>query len=157
MVGQDANGLACFCKKPQGTDASVEAIIVASFAGCYAENYFRNLRGYQVRDYWTIQWSLDWKEARGIEGQLSHGYLAGRIIPTVHTVLENRAEQLVAEKWPGIEGLAQALLSKPWEPLKAFKSGTQWSEAAMAKYVIGDEIVEILGRFDVTAQCVQEC
>ena len=85
MVGQDASGLACFCKRPQGTDASVEAIIIASFAGCYAENYFRNLRGYQVRDYWTIQWSLDWKEARGIEGQFSDVYRGGRIIPTVHT------------------------------------------------------------------------
>ena len=72
-------------------------------------------------------------------------------------VLENQAEQLVAENWPAIEGLANALLSKQLEPLKPFESGTQWSEAAMAKYVTGDEIVEILGRFDVTAQCVQEC
>jgi len=157
MVGQDAEGLACYCKQPDGTDASVEANILASFAGCYAENHFRNLQGYQVRDYATIMGSLDWNEARGIEGRFSWDYLAGRIIPTVHASLEAQAEQLAVANWPAIAALARALLDKEWEPKKALKSGARWSEAAMAKYLLGEEIVEILAPLGINATCVQQC
>jgi hypothetical protein len=154
MVGQDAQGLACYCKEPDDADASVEANIIASFAGCYAENHFRGLYGSELRDYLTVMWSLDWKEARGIESRLSYEYLAGRNIPTVHDALEQRAQQLVVQNWSAIECLAQVLLSKEWESRKVFKSGTQWSEAAMAKYVLRDEIVTILARFGINAKCL---
>jgi hypothetical protein len=157
MVGQDAEGLACYCKQPDATDASVEANVLASFAGCYAENYFRRQQGYPERDYETLTWSLDWREARGIEGRFSWDYLAGRIIPTVHTILEAKAEQLVAANWPVIAALAKALLDKPWEPKKDLKSGAQWSNAAMAKYLLGEEIVEILRPLGINATWVQEC
>jgi len=157
MVGQDAEGLACYCKQPDGTDASVEANILASFAGCYAENHFRRQEGYPVRDYDTLMGSLDWNEARGIEGRFSWEYLAGGTIQMVHPLLEAKAEQLAAANWPAIAALAKALLDKPWEQKKALKSGGQWSNAAMAKYLPGEEIVEILGGLGINATCVQEC
>lgn len=131
--------------------------MLASFAGYYAENYFRNLQGYQTRDYETLMWSLDWNEARGIESRFSWDYLAGRKIQTVHAVLETKAEQLVVANWSAIAVLAKSLLDKQWEPKKALRSGAQWSDAAMAKYVLGEEIVEILSGLGINAVCVQEC
>jgi hypothetical protein len=58
-VGQDAQGLACYYKQPDDTDLSVEANVLASFAGCYAENYFRRQQGYRERNHEEITWSLD--------------------------------------------------------------------------------------------------
>jgi len=154
MVGQDAQGLACYRKEPDRTDASVEAHILASFAGFYAENHFRKMRGHQPRDYEILRQSLDWQEARSIEGLLSDTYLAGRSVSTVHKALEERAEQLVAQNWPVIERVAQALLDKRWEPRKPLRSNFQWSGSGMAKYVIGEEIVEILVDSGITADCL---
>ena len=53
MVGQDAKGLACYWKEPDRTDASVEANILASFAGFYAEKRLRAISGSQARDYFA--------------------------------------------------------------------------------------------------------
>ena len=111
-----------------------------------------------MRDYETISGSLDWREARGMEGRLSWGYLAGRTIKDViHPLLEARAEQLVAANWTVIERLAAELLRKEWEPKKALKSGAEWSNAELAKYLFGDEIVEVLSGLDINATCVEEC
>jgi hypothetical protein len=156
MVGQDAEGLACYYKLPSGTDASVEANVLASFAGCYAENYFRREQGYNVRDYETISGSLDWREARGIEGRFSWDYLAGRGIKGVHEILEAQTQELVAANWSVIEQLAMELLKKEWEPKKALKTGAQWSNAEHAKYLLGHEIVEILSGLDINATCEEE-
>lgn len=139
MVGQDAQGLACFCKEPDGTDASVEANILASFAGFYAEKRLRAMCGYKPRDFFAVIWSSDWTEARRIEKLFSDNYLAGRTIPGVQETLEVRAEQLVAQYWSPVEALAQTLLSRDWEPKKPLKSGTQWSESEEAKHVAGQE------------------
>jgi hypothetical protein len=144
MVGQDGKGLACYCKQPDGTDTSVEGSVLTSFAGFYSENRFRSLQGYQLQDYETLREGLDWKEAREIESKFSDAYLAGRYIQTVHTALEAQADQLVMGNWPAIAALAKALLDKQWEPKKPLKSGDQWSDAALAKYLSGEEIVEIL-------------
>jgi len=112
MVGQDGRGLACYCKHPTGTDASLEAAVVASFVGCYAENHFRRLHGYAERDYEMLMGSLDWAEARKLECLFSDEYRAGRMLSTVQNELETRAEQSVAAKWTAIEGLAQVLMMK---------------------------------------------
>jgi hypothetical protein len=112
MVGQDAQGLACYCKQPDATAASVDVNVLASFAGCYAENCFRRLRGYQERDYQTIMGSLDWIEARGIEGRFSWEYLGDRTILMVHEVLEARASDLVEANWPVISRLARRCFAR---------------------------------------------
>jgi hypothetical protein len=157
MVGRDAEGLACYCKQPDAADVSVEANVLASFAGCYAENHFRRLQGYQERDHETISWSLDWNEARRLVSRFSGDYLGSRTIPEVNSFLEVRAEGLIAPNWLAITRLAEALLDKEWEPKKALKSGAKWSDAAMAKYLFGEEIIEILSGLGITATCVQQC
>jgi len=157
MVGQDAEGLACYCKQPNGTDVSIEANILASFAGCYAENYFRKGQGYRMRDYDVISGSLDWREARGIEGKFSWDYLAGKGIRGVHEILEVKAQELVVANWPIIEHLAVGLLKQEWEPKRALKSEAQWSKAELAKYLLGHKIVEILSDLGIAATCVEEC
>ena len=157
VVGRDAEGLACYCKQPDGPDASVEAHVLASFAGCYAENFFRGLHGYQIRDQETITWSLDWNEARAMEGSFSWDYLGSRTVQVVHSLLEVRAQGLIAANWLTIAKLAEALLIKEWEPKRTLKSGAQWSNATTAKYLLGEEIVKILGGLGINASFVTEC
>jgi hypothetical protein len=152
MVGQDAKGLACYWKEPDGTDASVEANILASFAGFSAEKRLRSMRGLQQRDYFGVIFSTDWKEARVLQGKFSPVYFGDKGGRTIHDELEARAEQLVAQHWSTIEVLAEALLSRQWEPKKPFKSGTQWSDSEQAKYLLGAEVVEILAGLGITAQ-----
>jgi hypothetical protein len=157
MVDANAEGLACYCKQPDGSDSSREAIILTTFAGCYAENYFRESEGYRARDYATIIGSGDWFEAREIESAFSDEYRAGRIVAVVQEILERRSMQLVAENWPAIDALAKVLIANEWQALKPLKSGGRWSKAAMAKYVTGAELVQILTRCGIEAVCVTEC
>lgn len=154
MVGQDGKGFGCYWKEPDGTDASVEANVLASFAGFYAEKRLRSMRGFRPRDYFGVIWSTDWKEARALEGKFSFGYLGDRNIQAVHDELEAKAEEIIAQYWPAIEALAQTLLGRDWEPKKPFESGTQWSESERAKYVTGEEVVDVLAGLDIMAQCV---
>ena len=152
MVGQDAKGLACYWKEPDGTDASVEANVLASFAGFCAEKRLRSMRGLQLRDYFGVIFSTDWKEARVLQGKFSSDYFGDKGRRTTHDELEAKAEQLIAQHWSAIEVLAEALLSCQWESKKPFESGTQWSDAEQAKSLLGAEIVEILAALGITAQ-----
>jgi len=81
------------------------------------------------------------------------GVTNGRLLDA----LEQRSEELVTENWPAIEVLAQALLEKSWEPLKPLRSGAQWSNQAMAKYVTRDEAFNYLNDSGSAAVCVFEC
>jgi hypothetical protein len=150
MVGQDAKGFACYWKEPDGTDISVEANVVASFAGFYAEKRLRFMRGFHPREYFAVIWSTDWKEARALEGRFSFDYLGDRTIQAVHDELETKAQEMVAQHWPAIERIAEILLARDWEPMKPFESSTQWSESESAKYIIGDEMVRILAGLGIT-------
>jgi hypothetical protein len=60
-------GLACYCRKPDGSDILRERIIVATFAGFYAEMRFRQERGYAIADaeHW-FYYSCDGREASGL-------------------------------------------------------------------------------------------
>jgi hypothetical protein len=157
MVGQDGRGLSCYCKHPTGTDKSVEAAVLASFAGCYSENFFRRLHGYAERNYEMLMGSLDWAEARKLEGLFTDEYRNSRTINAVHAELEARAQKDVAAKWTAIEGLAQVLMSREWEPKKPLQSGGWWSDADMAKYVVGDEIVAVLAMYGIVAKSTKIC
>jgi len=110
------------------------------------------MRGLQQRDYFGVIFSTDWKEARVLQGKFSPVYFGDKGVRTIHDELEARAEQLVAQHWSAIEVLAEALLSRRWEPKKPFKSGTQWSDSEQAKYLLGAEIVEILAALGISAQ-----
>jgi len=157
MIDTAAEGLACYCKEPGESDVSREHVMLSAFAGCFAQNRFCKERSYPQMEYLQVIWSLDWKEARGIASSLSNEYLASRGIPTAQDELERRSEQLVAENWRAIEAVASALLTRDWEPLKPLKSGNQWSKQSLAKYVSGDQVVQMLGPFGIAAVCVSDC
>jgi len=75
----------------------------------------------------------------------------------VQSDLKEQAILAVAANWPAIESLAQELLSRQWERKKALNSGGKWSDAEMAKYLLGDEIVTLLIPFGINAVCVETC
>jgi hypothetical protein len=157
MVDTEAEGLACYCKEPEDADESRARVILATFAGCFAQDRFCKERGYPELEYLARIWSLDWKEARGMATKFSDTYLLGRGIPAAHEALEQRSKELVAEKWSVIEAVANALLAKEWEAVKPLKSGGQWAKGASAKYLTGEEVIRSVEPFGITAPCVREC
>ncbi len=138
-------GLACYCKRPDDSDLSRERVIVATFAGYYAERRFCEERGYPASapDQWFLH-SLDGLEAREVISELSDEYLANENVPTIQRNLQSRSEQLVEEHWVAIAALAAALLAKEPEPLMPLKSGGVWSQERTARYLSGQEMVGTL-------------
>jgi hypothetical protein len=157
MVDTDAEGLACYCKEPEESDHSRERVMLATFAGCYAQNRFCGANGYPALEDPARIGSGDWYEARRISIKLSDAYLADQGIKAAHESIERQSETLVAERWPIIETVAEALLAKDWEPVKPLKSGGRWASGELAKYLIGDEVINIVVRFGITATRVQDC
>ena len=156
MVDTDAEGLACYCKEPEESDHSRERVMLATFAGCYAQNRFCGANGYPALEDPARIGSGDWYEARRISIKLSVAYLADQGIKAAHESIERQSETLVAERWPIIETVAEALLAKYWEPVKPLKSGGRWASGELAKYLIGDEVINIVVRFGITATRVQD-
>jgi hypothetical protein len=157
MVDTEVEGLACYCKEPKDSDDSRERVMLATFAGCFAQDRYCKDHGYPQLEYLARIWSLDWNEARGISTKLSDAYLAGRGIGAAQEAIEKRSETLVGEKWPVIEAVASALLAKEWEPVKPLKSGSVWAKGTTAKYLLGDEVVQLMEQCGITAVCVSEC
>jgi hypothetical protein len=154
MVGEDGKGFACYWKEPDLTDSSVEANVLASFAGFCAEKRLRSMRGLKPREYLGVIWSTDWKEARVLESKFSNGYLGDKSISAVNQQLEAKAEEIVVQYWPAIEEVAETLMTRNWEPKKVFASGTEWSQSANAKYLTGEELVSIFVKLGITAQVI---
>jgi hypothetical protein len=110
MIGEDAKGFACYWKEPDSTDLSVEAYVLASFAGFCAEKRLRSMLGFQPREHLGVIWSTDWKEARALETKFSTPYLGDKSIPAMHEELEAKAGEIIAQYWPAIEKVAKILL-----------------------------------------------
>jgi hypothetical protein len=150
-------GLACYCKQPDGTDASRKRVVVATFAGWYAQKRFCEQRSIAFEQGPYLASTCDWWEARDVLCAMSKEYLSERDYFVAHELLARRSEALVEKHWFVIETLANALLGKTWEPLKPLKGGGQWSEQATAKYVVGEEVVSILTGCGIQPHCVSEC
>ena len=147
-------GLGCYCKKPDGSDPSRKRIIVATFAGFYAEKRLCEEHSCPPP---CQEWLLDNEEARAILSELSPGSLSNGSVPATETDLRKRSEQLVERRWLAIKVLATALLANDWEPQKPLKSGGKLSDAATAKYLTGEEIVSLLANCGITAACDPDC
>lgn len=100
---------------------------------------------------------LDEQEARAILCELSLGSLSDGSVPATHGDLRKRSEQLVERYWFAIKALAVALLANDWEPQKPLKSGGKLSDAAIAKYLTGEEIVSLLANCEIAAACDPDC
>jgi hypothetical protein len=157
MIDTIGEGLGCYCKEPGGSDVLRERVIVATFAGCFAQNRFCKEQSRPPLEYFTITFSTDWVEARGIVTKVSNDHLGGRSIVAFQECLERQSEQLVAENWLAIDAVASALLARDWEPVKPLRSGNRWSKQAMAKYIAGDEAVSILEQCGIAATWVPDC
>jgi hypothetical protein len=51
-VDRNGEGLTCYCKQPEGTDASRQRIIIATYAGFYAQKGYSEQHGYEVPMRW---------------------------------------------------------------------------------------------------------
>lgn len=156
-VDRNGDGLTCYCKQPDGTDQSRERIIITTYAGFYAQKRYSEQHGYEVPNDMAMALSRDSIEARTVGNGFTDAYCGGRLLSFVNTELQQRADEMVKMHWNEIEGLAQTLLAKDWEPVKALKSGDTWTSAAEAKYLVGEEIVSQLKRWEISAVSVGEC
>lgn len=158
MVDFLGEGLACYCREVDGSDALRERVLTATFAGYYAEKQFREQRGYAVLDleYWSY-WSFDGGEARQLLSEISLENLTNGNVPATRTKLQAESKRLVERHWAAIEALAGVLLAKEWEYWKPLKSGASLSAATTAKYVRGQEVVDVLAQHGISAICDPHC
>lgn len=158
FLDRGAEGLACYCKQPDTSDYSHERIIIATFAGYYAERRFRvaNSHLYMPADEFFLR-SVDGREARELLVNMPAARLFNGSVPATHVKLQGESESLVGCHWPAIESLAAALLAKGWELLRPLKSGVAWSQEAAAKYLPGEEAVSILAQHGIAASSVLDC
>ena len=103
-------GLACYCKKPDETDASRERVILATFSGWYAQKRFCEERSIDFPEGAYLISSTDWWEARDVLCKLSDEYLSNRSFPGVQEELERLTASHVEQHWHAIEILAHAML-----------------------------------------------
>jgi hypothetical protein len=151
-IDRVGEGLACYCFRPDETAVSQERVILATFAGWYAQKRFSDLRSISCADFAHPESTEDWCYAAHVLDKLG-----GKDYYIVKAELERRSQAFVEQHWPVIELLANALLAKDWEPLKLFESGWEWSKQTTARYVTGEEAVLILAEFGIQARCVSEC
>jgi hypothetical protein len=152
-----AKGLACYCKKPDDTDASRERVLLATFAGWYSQKRWCERRSIAFAQGPYLASTCDWWEARDILSAMSKAYFSERDYSAAHEFLERRSEALVAQNWHAVETLAAIVLTKEWEPLKPLNTRGKWSDQSSAKYVGGEEVVSVLAACGVHARCVSEC
>jgi hypothetical protein len=69
--------------------------------------------------------------------------------------LLDEATRLVEKRWPAIEALAKAILDKPLLPRQE-NSERQWSVDTLARRIDGNEVAQILKRFDLEPQIRDE-
>ncbi|SRR6266480_2252771 len=151
-------GLACYCKQPDGSDVSRKRTIVATFAGFYAERRFREQNAYALTDqeYW-FYYSSDGREANDLLSAISIENLLNGNVPATRVTLQSQSKQLVEQHWAAVEALASTLLAKDWQDWMPLKSGAKFSPATTAKYLRGEEVVTILARHRISAICATDC
>lgn len=145
-------GLACYWKEPEDNDSSRSSVIVSTFAGFNAEEEFCQLHSLPILNGIPLIWSPDWNEARKIVTRLSILSPTNTAF-TVEQSLQDHSRTLVKQHWPAIQAVADRLLSKEWEPIRALKSEDVWSGQTTAKYLSGEELVSLLALFDIPAIC----
>ena len=77
-------GLACYCKRPDGTDSSRERVIISTFAGWYAQKRFCDQRSIDCPEFAYPASTTDWWEATDLLCAFSGEYLSGRAVLSDH-------------------------------------------------------------------------
>lgn len=156
IVDAVGEGLACYFKELEENDLSRERVAIASFAGFKAEKRLRQERSYSPLYELGVTLSPDWVHAREAISKLSLNYPLGHDREMIRTELESVSDHLVAENWVVIQALAGCVLARNLMPFRPLTSMTEWSEATLARYLTGDELVRILKEYGVPAICVSD-
>jgi len=156
-VDTRGGGMACYGKRPDGSDLSLRRIIVATYAGVYAEKRLCDERSYRPPDADRLWQFGDWDEAHKRLCEISAESLSNGTADATKAELQSRSEQLVEQNWLTVKALAANLLAKDLEPLKLLKSGDKWSDETTARYLAGHEVVGMLDRYGIAAVCDPDC
>ena len=155
-VDERGEGLACYCKNTAESDTERERIIIATFAGLNSEERLCEELGFPVPEEMQRIFSQDSKEAREKISRLS--YLSvERTAFQIEAELQSRSEAIILKYWSAIQSVAAALLASDWEPIRALKSGSVWSQSEKAKYLAGDELDVVLRQAGVEAEFAAIC
>jgi hypothetical protein len=150
------NGLACYCKEPGPDDLSRKRVIVATFAGLFAEMQFCREQGYPVVEKDWGHWA-DGHGAYTVLSQIEKHDMGAGNLDSTQSHLERRSESLVAQNWEAICALANFMLEKHWEPVKPLLSSTRWTNEALAKYITVEEEIALLALHGIRAACDASC
>jgi hypothetical protein len=143
MIDPSGFGLGCFDSETYGSDEIRKRVVVAIFAGYYAERRFCRNSSYSILEP-PSEWfrlNCDGTDARKLAP------------PSDFYDLMPEAERIVDEHWPLIKKLAVELQSRSWEAIKPLPSGFQWwnDGETMAKYIIGEELIPIMSAHGIAA------
>jgi hypothetical protein len=155
-VDARGEGLACYCKQPGDSDERRESVIVATFSGYNSELQLCSERDYPKPDEMLVIFSCDAREARETITKLAY-LSANRTAFQIEEELQNRSRVLVKQRWEAVRTIADALLAKEWEPLRALKSGNAWSQEQSAKYIDGEEVAGMLACLGIHAEVTGSC
>jgi hypothetical protein len=145
MVASSGNGLGCYDKELYGSDDIRLRVVTALWGGYFAERQSCNENGYSIDRY------DHWFRSNPDGAEASKLATPDEIWPRAPV-----AERIVDENWSLIKELAAELQSRTWEPIKQLPSKSQWWKDGdtMAKYVVGEEVIEILKAGGIPATLV---
>jgi hypothetical protein len=149
-IDRVGEGVACYCFIPEDNDESRERVLLATFAGWYAQQRFCDLVGLVCPAFAHPGLSCDWWQAADILPKLAGGL-------ATKDKFEQGSRVLVQQHWPVIEFLAADLLTREWEPVKDFASGWTWAKATEARYITGEEVVSLLAGRGIQTHVDSEC
>jgi hypothetical protein len=150
-VDTEASGISYYCHRSPGTSARSEAdqlererTIIALYAGIAAQTRF-------FSDCPEDDWASDRATIRTLLEEMLPADSEAR--STAQNNLREKAEQLVSQYWPMIEGLTSTLLAKPETPLPPIEVENKWSHGkkGVEKWMRGSEVVEFFGKFGIVA------
>jgi len=154
MVDQSGFGLGCYDRDPRGSDALRKSILLATFAGYYAEKRFceEQSLGILDEDTWFL-YNTDGHEAIKLLKAIAAEAWSNGSLEKTRLELKSQSKKLVDKRWSVIKAVASALLAKGWEPIRPLGSGDRWwnENQTMAKYLSGEEVIRILAQYGMTA------
>jgi hypothetical protein len=155
MIDQSGFGFGCYDKDPWNSDAVRRRILLATFAGYFAERRFCKQQGLEIldEDTWFLHNPDGRDEAVPLVKAMAIESLSRGSVPATFSDLKSQSKSLVDRKWNIIEAIARALLAKSWEPIKSLPSGGKWwnDGQTMGKYLPGEEVVRILAQHGIAA------
>jgi len=155
ILAADAQGIACYCKEAKN-DPERKSVAKATYAGYYAESRFCAALGLPGKPEDWQAWG-DGDEAAKIINAMDDASLKNGTVSATMAELQAAAKAFVEQHWTAIEAVADALLAKPLEPLRQFKSGNGWTDQSEARHLTGAEVADVLNGIGIRVAVVANC